>query len=342
MPSRASAACRALVTAVLAATVTAGAGQAAPRAASRGTPPVATPPAQAGRPVAAAGRVSPRNANYSIDVELDPGSRTLTGREVLTWRNISRVPAAELRFHLYYNAWVNDRTTWMRERRLATGPLERRAEDWGWIDVTAVRLLASGPSPLADLTAEKRYVSPDDGNPDDRTVMRVPLQRPVAPGESVAVEIAWTSRVPRTFARTGAIGDFYFLAHWFPKIGVLEDGGWNVHQFHAGTEFYADYGVYDVRITVPRGWIVGATGREQQRLESPNGKVTHRYVQEDVHDFAWTTSPRFVERRERFEQPGLPGVDMRLLLQPEHAGQADRHFAATRAALRYYGQWYGP
>jgi hypothetical protein len=314
-----------------------------PRVAARGTPaPVAASPAQPARPAAAAGRVSPRNANYSIDVELDPDTRTLTGREVLTWRNISRVPAAELRFHLYYNAWVNDRTTWMRERRLATGPLERRTEDWGWIDVTAVRLLASGPSPLADLTAEKRYVSPDDGNPDDRTVMRVPLQRPVAPGASVAIEIAWTSRVPRTFARTGAIGDFYFLAHWFPKIGVLEDSGWNVHQFHAGTEFYADYGVYDVRITVPSGWIVGATGREQQRLESPNGKVTHRYVQEDVHDFAWTTSPRFVERRERFEQSGLPGVDMRLLLQPEHAGQADRHFAATRAALRYYGQWYGP
>ena len=292
--------------------------------------------------MAEAGRVSPRNANYSIDVELDPATRTITGREVLTWRNISRVPAPELRFHLYYNAWLNDRSTWMRERIRVSGPPDRRADDWGWIDVTAIRLLASGPAPHVDLTAEKRYVSPDDGNPEDRTVMRVPLPRPVAPGESVAVEIAWSSRVPRTFARTGTVGDFYFLAHWFPKIAVLEDSGWNAHQFHAGTEFYADYGVYDVRITVPRGWVVGATGREQQRLEHPNGSVTHRYVQEDVHDFAWTTSPRFLERRERFEHEGLPAVDMRLLLQPEHAGQADRHFAATRATLRYYGQWYGP
>ena len=57
--------------------------------------------------------------------------------------------------------------------------------------------------------------------------------------------------MPRTFARTGTIGDYYFLAQWFPKIGVLEDTGWNCHQFHAATEFFSDYGVYDVRITVP-------------------------------------------------------------------------------------------
>ena len=61
-----------------------------------------------------------------------------------------------------------------------------------------------------------------------------------------------------------------------------------------------------------------------------------------MHDFAWTTSPAFVERRERFESPGLPAVDIRLLLQAEHAEQAQRHLDATRAALKYYGLWFGP
>jgi hypothetical protein len=298
-------------------------------------------------PSAPAGR-SPRNANYSIDVELDPSTHTLTGREVLTWRNTSAQATSELRFHLYYNAWSNTESTWMREAALARAGgggrqlLEPRDGDWGWIDVTAVRLLAAAPTPITDLTSSRRFVAPDDGNPNDRTVMSVPLPRPVAPGETIAVELAWTSHVPRTFSRTGVIGRFYFLAQWFPKVGVLEDEGWNAHQFHAGTEFYADYGVYDVRITVPRGWVVGATGVETQRLDSPNGKTTHRYVQEDVHDFAWTTSPVLVERRRRFQHPDLPPVEMRLLLQPEHAGQADRHFRATEAALRYYGEWYGP
>ena len=97
-----------------------------------------------------------------------------------------------------------------------------------------------------------------------------------------------------------------------------------------------------MRLTVPRGWIVGATGREAARIDNPDGTTTHRYQQDDVHDFTWTTSPDYVEHRQRFEHPGLPAVDMRLLLQPEHAGQEDRHFAATAAALRHYGEWYGP
>lgn len=97
-----------------------------------------------------------------------------------------------------------------------------------------------------------------------------------------------------------------------------------------------------MRITVPAGWVVGATGTRASLADAGDGRATHRYVQDDVHDFAWTTSPDFIERRERFAHASLPPVEMRLLLQPEHAGQADRHFAATAAALRYYGEWYGP
>ncbi len=303
-----------------------------------------TPTSAAGQPrTAGADARSPRNANYSIDVRLDPDARILTGRAVLTWRNIAAVSSPDLRFHLYYNAWRNSRSTWMRERELGRGPgLTSRPEtDWGWIDVTAVRLLGAGDAPPLDLTDRVRFVSPDDGNPDDRTVLAVPMPAPVAPGETVNVELEWISRVPRTFARTGAIGNFFFIAQWFPKIGVLEDDGWNCHQFHAGTEFFSDYGVYDVRISVPTGWIVGSTGAGGQLRNNADGTTTHRYVQEDVHDFAWTTSPDFLDLTERFEVAGLPAVQMRLLLQPEHSGQAGRHFTATAATLQAYGQWFG-
>ena len=66
-----------------------------------------------------AGARSPRNASYTITARLDPASRTLTGEQLLTWRNTSTIPATSLRFHLYYNAWRNTRSTWMRERALA-------------------------------------------------------------------------------------------------------------------------------------------------------------------------------------------------------------------------------
>ena len=308
-------------------------------------PAVPQPPAQQAPapPNTATAPRSPRNASYAITARLDPRSRTLTGDEILTWRNTSQSAATSLQFHLYYNAWRNTDSTWMRERRLAgETPLASRPQsDWGWIDVTHVRLIGSG-APDGDLTARIKFIAPDDGNPADRTVMEVPLERPVPPGATINVQVGWSSRVPRTFARTGAIGNYYFVAQWLPKIGVLEDSGWNCHQFHSSTEFFADFGTYDVRLTVPRGWIVGATGIERDRRDEADGTTTHHYYQEDVHDFAWTTSPDYLERTARFEHPTLPAVDIRLLLQPEHAGQAARHFDATRAALKYYGEWFGP
>jgi len=300
------------------------------------------PPAReaAASPQAAAPR-SPRNASYAITARLDPGSRTITGDEILTWRNTSNAATSTLRFHLYFNAWRNSESTWLRERRLS-GRLseEPRISDWGWIDVTTIRVIGTD-SAAGDLTKRMRFVARDDGNTADRTVMEVPLDRAVAPGETINVQIAWSSRVPRPFARTGVIGNYYFLGQWFPKIGVLENDGWNCHQFHATTEFFADFGVYDVRLTVPRGWIVGATGSERDRRDEADGTTTHHYYEEDVHDFAWTTSPDFVERRATFEHSTLPPVQLRLLLQKEHTRQADRHFEAARAALKYNGEWFG-
>ena len=142
-----------------------------------------------------------------------------------------------------------------------------------------------------------RFIAPDDGNEDDRTVMAVTLPEPLGPGETITLDIAFTAKIPRPFARTGAIGNYFFIAQWFPKIGVLDAAGrWNCHQFHVGTEFFADFGVYDVRMTVPRGWPLAATGRERERTDNADGTTTHRYYQEDVHDFAWTTSPDFSRR----------------------------------------------
>jgi hypothetical protein len=223
-----------------------------------------------------------------------------------------------------------------------TRPIALRPDDLASVDVSAVRLVAPA---AADLMPTRRVVITDAGQAGDETVMAVDLPAPIGPGEEVRIEIAWTARVPRTFARTGVVGDFYFIAQWFPKLGVLEDAGWNTPQFHASTEFFADYGVYDVRLTVPRGWTVGATGVERERVDHADGTSTHRYYQEDVHDFAWTTSPDYLERTAWFEPPGARAEDrvhLRLLIQPEHAGQADRHFAAARAALRLFGEWFGP
>ena len=219
----------------------------------------------------------------------------------------------------------------MRERALA-GAADNRCSRGLVVHATsrAIAVANSDGSAGLDLMPGFTFVQPDDGNPDDRTLAAVALPAPVPPGGEIAIRVEWTARVPRTFARTGGIGNYYFSRTGSRSWRCSRNGGWTAHQFHANTEFFSDYGRYDVRMTVPRGWVVGATGTQQAHDRNGDGTTTHRYVQDDVHDFAWTTSPDYVEHRDTFRHERLPTVAIRLLLQPEHRGQEDRHFARPR------------
>ncbi len=276
-------------------------------------------------------------ASYAIEARLDPDTHRIDGREVIRWRNASRRPASELWLHLYLNGFRSTASSWLRhsDRRSID---ELSPDGWGWIELASLE--ADGANLLGDL----RYEAPDDGNPDDRTVARVPLPREVAPGETIEITVAFLAQLPRVVARTGYHRDFHLVGQWFPKLGVLErDGSWNCHQFHPSSEFFSDFGNYDVSITVPRDFVVGATGRRVETRDAPDeGWVTHRYVQDGVHDFAWTAWPDFVERTVTFRSEGLPQVAIRLLLRPETARFANRYAAALGAALEHFGHAYGP
>jgi hypothetical protein len=155
----------------------------------------------------------------------------------------------------------------------------------------------------------------------DRTVVRLDLPEPVAPGASTTLDIDFFDQLPRVTARTGSYGTVHIVAQWFPKIGVLELPGergataprWNVHQFHLHSEFYADFGEYDVSLTVPKGWTVGATGALQGKPVERNGKVTHSFVQGDVHDFAWTADKRFAKPLDGVYEGTYGPVQVRVL-----------------------------
>src|SRR5215204_591516 len=116
--------------------------------------------AQPGKSGAITPPLSPRNANYTITARLDPSARTITGSETITWRNITSRPATELQFHLYWNAWKNPRSSFMRELALAgsSDDEQRRAEDWAHVDVTMIKIGG------VDRTAAQRFIAPDDDN----------------------------------------------------------------------------------------------------------------------------------------------------------------------------------
>ena len=274
---------------------------------------------------------SPRIANYNIDVELDTSNRTLSGRETLMWRNTSDQPVQDLQFHLYLNAFRNNASTFMIEAggRSRSNSIDK--DGWGFINVDKISIADR------EMIEYLEFLHPDTDHPDDKTVCRIPLFRSLKPGQTIEVEIEFTAKLPTPpFARTGAKADYFFVGQWFPKIGVFENGAWNCHQFHATTEFFADYGVYNVHINVPQGFIVGATGLEQEVVDNENGTATHFYHAEDVHDFAWTASPDFVEVLGKEQD-----VDIRVLMQKDGAYQGQRHLEAEKIAVRNFQDWYG-
>ncbi len=337
------------------------------------------PPAQADFP-----SKSDETLRFEIEANLDARTYLIDGKGTLTWKNESPVEVKEMRLHLYLNAFKDERSTFMRE---SSGKHRGHTFDTsapGWIKLGSFQ--RKGGAEL--INPEKLdFVHEDDGNVDDQTVVRIPLSTPIPAGGSATFELAWQSRMPKVFARTGFGGNgaFFMVAQWYPKPGVWEedtiDGEtawrWNCHQFHGSSEFYADYGSYDVSLTVPARFEgkLGSTGlrsdlsggtRDDQGRKNADGTVTYRHKAEHVHDFAWVCGEDFELHEERFTKEALtpkqvaeqervagilgvpvtdldlPEVTVYILLQPEHANQLERHRKAVFNALAYMGFWYGP
>ncbi|MBO4772093.1 MAG: hypothetical protein J5595_06110, partial [Bacteroidales bacterium] len=204
-------------------------------------------------------------ASYNIEAKLDPDAKMVSGLETLTWKNTSSDTISELMFHAYLNAFKNSGSTYFKESAFNTGyniGNYLSESEMGYIDINRMVIVDGEP-----LTQDIKYVQPDDGNAEDQTVFSVKLPKSIMPGEEIKIQITFLSKLPKIIARTGyERGDYFMVAQWFPKIGVYEPkgmrqrakGGWNCHQFHYNSEFYADFGTYDVAITVPEKYKVGA------------------------------------------------------------------------------------
>ena len=276
--------------------------------------------------------LSPRIANYNIAVTLLPSPRMLNAKEMMIWHNRTPLTVNEMQLHLYLNAFRNNRSTFMQEAGDRRSESKVANDGWGSIDIHRLVL-----SDSTDLTAALQFIHPDDDNGEDKTVVRIPLPKPAAPGDSVVLVIDFTAKLPQPpIARTGAKEEYFFIGQWFPKVGVLENNGWNCHQFHHHSEFYADYGVYDVRMTVPQKNLVAATGVCVSLVHNGDSTATHYYHAEDVHDFAWTTSPDFAEFKDKSQD-----VEIRVLMQKDHVAQGRRYLAAAKIAVAEYQDRYG-
>lgn len=266
-----------------------------------------------------------QRVRYSIQATLDPESRRVTGTERIVYHNRSPNELRQVVFNLYQNLFTEEFTG--RNSPLNTGGLTLTKFTFNG---TAV-----GPLTQQQYEANQRENRPSVGYLTTGTLSRVRLPSPIAAGDSAVFEVDWNFRVPpKNAPRTGYEdelgGRVLQVAQWYPQIAVYDDVvGLDATPYREQGEFYLEYGDFDVAITLPAGWTVGATGElvnaEQilrpevrQRLvraatsdstvtilsreewgttgattNGENGSVTWRFAARDVRDFAWATSNRY-------------------------------------------------
>jgi hypothetical protein len=283
--------------------------------------------------------LSVRQTGYTIDATLDPVTKTVAGIMDAYWVNMSTDNVEDIQLHLYMNAFRNSKST----LNIESGALsDKKDSERGWIDIPSITERNG-----TDLIPAMKFISPDDGNLSDQTVLKVLLPKPAGPGDTVFIHVSFETKLPSVIRRTGYKDDFYFVAQWFPKFGVYEPAGmryetkgaWNCHQFHANSEFYSNHSLYNVKITVPKEYIVGAGGI--QMAESASDKTdstkTLTFLAEDIVDFAWTAWPGYAVFTDQWEH-----VKITLLLPKERVEQVTRQFTAVKYALGYLAKNVGP
>jgi len=268
--------------------------------------------------------------DYTLRASLDPEAHVVRGEGTIVFRNRSTASLSELWFHLYLNAFTSEKTLFVREAP-ADFRIALPLTDPGHIEVE--KLVARELGGI-DLWPHADRHSP--GLPDDATDVRVPLPSPLPPGATLTLDVAFRSKLPRVVARTGHGGSFHMVAQWFPKLARLEDDGRFAHfPFHPLSEFYADFGTYDVTIEVPEGYVVGATG-PQVESHREGGKLRVRHVQDSVHDFAFAAWDGFRER-----EVEVDGVLVRCLFPEGYERLAERQMEAASFGLRRFGEAFG-
>ncbi len=283
--------------------------------------------------------MSQRVVHYEIDAKYDAGKHTIDATEVLTYHNLTGQSLDHFPFHLYQNAF-QPKSTWIREAKLQgsrdVAYAKWEDKEYGSEDIKHLEVVGQG-----DLTGQLQFIAPDDDNKDDKTVADLHLPKPLAPGGFVQFRVAFQTKFPETQARSGWKRDFVLGGQWFPKVGVWWNGSWNCHQYHATTEFFADFGVYDVKLTVPQYEVAGASGVMVDEKNNPDNTKTLTYHGDDIHDFAWTVSPRYKVRESEY-QSQMGSIKLRFLMQPAHWSQVERHDRITRQTLDLFEKWYGP
>jgi hypothetical protein len=258
-------------------------------------------------------------ASYKIDVRLDIKKKLISGQEKIFFLNTSTKDLDTLYLHLFPNAFSSDSTIFVKESGYLK-ELMRKEEYQGYLKIKTVE----------DERGEVSYKL-------NETLMSIALPEPLKPGKEIELSCEFELKVPKITFRLGYDQNNFLLCEWFPKLAVLEqDGTWRNFPSHYMTEFFSDFGTYDVSITLPVKYVIDGTGYIVAEKKNPDSTKTVSFHAEKVHDFAWDCSPDF-----RIRKAIIEGTEVVFLLLPGGLYKFHRWSKGAQSALRYCNSHFG-
>ena len=296
---------------------------------------------------------------YEISARLDEPRGVLEGTERIRYRNRSPDPLTTFSLHLYLNAfrpgsrWADADAAEGRRRFNDLGD-----PDFAYNHVRDVRIMGVPVEPIYPFAP-------------DSTIVRFELPRPLAPGDSATVELAWDARPSTLPRRQGRQGRRFDFAQWYPKVVVYDRYGWEEHPLYPAGEFYGEFATFLVDLDVPQDQVIGATGvpvcgdpgweranrlparpveyqRDYYGAASPSagacstdepGRKRVRWYAEQVHHFALSLNPDY-----RYEGGRFHEVAVHVLYQPGDSSSWGQGVAVERTekALAWLDGLFGP
>jgi hypothetical protein len=285
--------------------------------------------------------LSTRVTAYKIDARLDTDKKSLDATETVSYKNLTGQPLASFPFHLYLNAF-RPQSTFTSETHFTGGIRDSEKDnDYPKEKIGGITISQISADGFGDLTGAMHFIAPDDGNSEDHTVVEVMLPHVLAPGETITFHIAFHDQFPVSIARNGYKRDFIMGGQWYPKPGVFWHGAWNCHQYHSTTEFFSDFGVFNVRLTVPKRYVVGASGVPVGEQANADGTKSLSFYGEDIGDFAWAASPHFTVTDGVYDSSMGP-VKIHVLALAAHPAAGARYRDIIHSTLAQFDKRYGP
>ncbi|AHG92033.1 hypothetical protein J421_4496 [Gemmatirosa kalamazoonensis] len=323
--------------------------------------------------------------DYTIRASLDPATQRITGRETVVVHNASPDSLSQIVLRLDPNIFLGNTpqlAPWVPAEVTDGMVITRLAVDGREADLTqAPPPTAQGAGGLAAAASASAPALRIAGL--RTTVARVTLASKVAPNATATLDIQWNHKLPggpgAGHRMTQRWADSLFQpTQWYPRVAVYDDlRGWDTELYLGPSEFYNNFGRFDVSIDVPAGWIVSGTGvlqnpeqvltpRARERLShvlesdsvvtivgpddvapgratlgTEGGRLTWHFVADTVNDFAWATARQYVWAATRATIPGKGRVPINMYYLPGHANLYENAGPVARHALEFYsGLWF--